>query len=60
MKLTSIHQNAFYYQTYMPPKYLINVQLKDNIEIRNQNNVYDLMSSMSYNEVENNRQLIKI
>ena len=45
-----IGQHVFYYQTYMPPRYLVNVQLgKSESE---QNQIYDMMSSISYNNLE--------
>jgi phosphatidylinositol glycan class Z len=47
----AIDQHVFYYQTYMPPRYLVNVQFKSEPETRNQ--IYDLMSSMDYSQLEN-------
>ena len=47
----AISQHVFYYQTYMPPRYLVNVQLGK--QASNQNQIFDMMSSVDYNQVEN-------
>ena len=46
----AIGQQVFYYQTYMPPRYLLNVQIGE--KASDQNAVHDMMSSIIFKDLE--------